>query len=396
MLTIELFRNLNYCCSLYCKKKYKTYENQIMFIKTLHAPINDYQRSYNQYKCGLFVDEFNILTFAKNVISLFLLFFMFMYLYLKNKKISVDKRDIVLLINDELSSGYIPNSIIDSFDSILYPNMKLPLCIDNTDFKYYLKIYFKKPLSFMFNLKILIKLACYSYLIKKHKPTKIICSCEYSYTSSILTNYCELKEIAHINVMHGEKIFNIRDAFCRFTKFYVWDEYYIDLFKKLFADKSHFIVELPNCIHLDILSFDIKEEDICDYKFYLSLETYESLVLLRKVVDYLLSVEKKSIIRPHPLYTNIKLLYRFFSNNEIEIPEQIKIEKSIASAKNIVSIGSTVLFQAYNIGKPIIIDDITNVDRYNWFKDNKYIMFNKPHVLLSDILNEKIQLMVRK
>ena len=241
------------------------------------------------------------------------------------------------------------------------------------------------PLSWYFVLKITMKLAHYSSIIDRYNPQNILASCEYSFTSSILTYYCESKNIKHINFMHGEKIYNIRESFCRFTEFYIWDEYYKTLFDSLKVVALKYIVNYPfDYINENINKTNSNIEKV-DYKFFLAIETKDSLSKLKNVISALKENNCRVVIRPHPLYTNLKLLNRYFEKNMLE-DSTIDIISSIMSAHNIVSIGSTVLFQAFKLNKKIIIDDVTQRKRFEYIKDNKYIIFTKKHCILSEIL----------
>ena len=67
----------------------------------------------------------------------------------------------------------------------------------------------------IFSLKVTIKVAGYSFMITKYQSKAIVVHNEYSFTSSILTAYCETRNVLHINVMHGEKMYYIRDSYFR-------------------------------------------------------------------------------------------------------------------------------------------------------------------------------------
>ena len=79
-------------------------------------------------------------------------------------------------------------------------------------------------------------------IFNEYTPKDLYVSAEYSFTSSILTAYCERNRVRHINVMHGEKTFFIREAFSRFHIFYVWDDFYIKLFHQLRANRTEYVV----------------------------------------------------------------------------------------------------------------------------------------------------------
>ena len=70
----------------------------------------------------------------------------------------------------------------------------------------------------------------------------------------------------------------------------------------------------------------------------------------------------------------------------IENPKDISIFDSINKTDKIVSRFSTVLFQAYSMNKKIVIDNVSDIEQYNKLKEVGYIMIEKEHELLSDIL----------
>lgn len=260
-----------------------------------------------------------------------------------------------------------------------------------SDWKFILKIIKKYPFHFLFISKIVIKISAYSKIIRKYRIKQIICSCEYSYTSSVLTYYCEINNIEHVNVMHGEKLFFIRDSFCRFSKSYVWDDYYINLFKLLRHDeKQYFIIYLPASMRLDITPYMHKAlQTRFDYTYYLQKETEEELIQIANILDRLVERGLRIKIRPHPLYSQLVHLRHIFASKMflIEDISNVTINESLATTKKVIAKFSTVLNQAYNLGIPFIIDDITDKKLYMYLCASEYIMLSKPHTKLSDELH---------
>jgi hypothetical protein len=62
------------------------------------------------------------------------------------------------------------------------------------------------------------------------------------------------------------------------------------------------------------------------------------------------------------------------------------IEESIGNTRNAISLYSNCLNQAYYANRMIVIDDISSPKRFERLKEMSYIMFSKPHNLLSDII----------
>ena len=80
------------------------------------------------------------------------------------------------------------------------------------------------------------------------------------------------------------------------------------------------------------------------------------------------------------------LLAKYFSDLEIEKPQSVGVQESLAGTRYAVARFSTVLLQAHNAGVATIIDDYTDPLRYNLLLDEDYIMLQKTNLRLSEIL----------
>jgi hypothetical protein len=199
-----------------------------------------------------------------------------------------------------------------------------------------------------------------------------------------MTRYCEHFSIEHIDVMHGEKLFYIRDTFFRFDRCYIWDEFYKKLFIKLRADNRQFIKQLPQS-----MSFaSIKTKKQCDYTFYLGQESKEQLEAISGYCKKLIKMGYKVAIRPHPRYSNLEELRKCLDTSVIE-DISIPIEESVMGTQYVVSLYSTVLNQALHNNVKIVIDDITEPEKYIKLRQLDFICLNKPHILLSEVLGQE-------
>jgi hypothetical protein len=229
--------------------------------------------------------------------------------------------------------------------------------------------------GFFFYFKIMCRVAAYSEAARMYKPRKIFCSAEYSFTSSLLTAFCENMGVEHVNVMHGEKIFELKDAFSRFSRFYVWDEEYAKLFHRLRANKTTYIIEPKQPI-------DLSACDNGRYTYYLQSETIEQLKCIKQILE---SLNADYVVRPHPVY-GTDSIYKIFDKDHIEDYKQISLAESLNNSEFAVSVNSTVLYEAFLSGRKVIIDDVSNPKLYSDFKKRDYIMMNKKHILLSSIV----------
>ena len=241
------------------------------------------------------------------------------------------------------------------------------------------------PTAFYFRFKCMAKLAMYRSLYETYRPKAILVSEEYSYTSSFLSEYCHRLGVEHINVMHGEKLYYIRDSFFCFDRCYVWDECYRRLFCDLRTEPMQFRVELPP----SMLPWEKPSTPPeVDLTYYLQAEPTEQRMQIAAALHTLQARGMVIAVRPHPLYCDDTLL-EIFSGFTLEMPGDCSIEQSILRTKCAVSLYSTVLLQASINGVAVVIDDLTAPERFAQLKSLRYIMLDKPHGLLSALLQEE-------
>ena len=77
---------------------------------------------------------------------------------------------------------------------------------------------------------------------------------------------------------------------------------------------------------------------------------------------------------------------RLFSEYEIETSAEIGIETSILRSRHVIGLYSTVLYQAHINHVPVVIDDLTDPERFSQLAELKYMMLSLPHTLLSEEL----------
>jgi len=333
-------------------------------------------RSYKQFFCYKKIQGKSKM-FVINFVSFWLLPVLFLFLILKKiffKKNINETNNAVSLI---ITKGIIQNSIIKKYNII--ENSESNYFLNLNDFFFILKIILRYPFSYFFILKIALKIAHYRFLKDTYNCKAIIQSYEYSFTSSALTLFCNNNNIKHINVMHGEKLYYIRDSFFEFHEYYIWDEFYKNLFQKLGASTNQFIIELPPVF--DNLN-EIKNKKGEKFKYYLNgSESIEQILLLKTKLENKFG---KIIFRPHPLFSDISKIMNH--NIELEDVKQINIVESINECKTVCAKYSTVLFQALIANRNIIVDNITNSVEYEDIKNRDFIILSKPHKKLSEII----------
>ncbi len=234
-----------------------------------------------------------------------------------------------------------------------------------------------------FVLKVAVKVARYSFFIRAYSPEAIITSSEYSFCSSALTAFCEQSGISHINIMHGEKCFNIRDTFFRFTSCYVWNEWYTSLFVTLKADVDQFIVEPPPK-HLAIIKLGNSTRPVEQtITFYWASEyDREELKFISEHLKKLAELGFTIIVRYHPLHKNAFLNgpYFFLKEFSIQDPMSVSLYDSLASTEYVFGTYTTVLYEGYLMNRKIIVNDF----RYLSLLQLQTIATRLPHFRLSE------------
>ncbi len=341
------------------------------YIASFPEPKDDIQRSFFQYKCQKWETIGRLEFILANMVSLILLFPKYIR-YRKRKVTNGRKYDAVLTMAS--LSNKIPRDFEGEYVSQEFDRGSL----SDDDVKLFKSIVKRYPFSFFFIYKIMCRLASYSDLMKRYSPDIIFSSAEYSFTSSVLTYYCEKHGIKHYNIMHGEKGYNPREAFSRFSRFYIWDEYYKKIFLSLRADKTEYKVN--QIVVPDI----VPKTGINHCTYYLQLHTREQLVIIKNELE---RTKMDYHVRPHPLRAN-GFEDEIFGKEHVE-SGNVNIWDSIANAGIALSQDSTVLYQAYLAGVRVAIDDVSDPTFFRSSEERGYIMLHKPHLLLSELLHDK-------
>ena len=362
-------------------------DEQKNFINKIPDPSNDIERSFAQYICqNYYIAKWKVS--LKNLISLFLIPLYLVYAFLKTitkkKKIEVNEDAIGTFKGME---EIIPNVLNEEYSiRNIGLDIESDFALTKEDFVFLFSILRQSKCHFYFFLKICVILSRYRGLIREYNPKAIIVHNECSFCSSIMTLYCERHNILHINVMHGEKLLFMRDSFFRFHRCYVWNQYYVDLFLQLKTDKSQFIIYLSNSLQINIEKYENKNA-FADFKYYLGYCSDDRMKIIADAL-YLLKREGYSIrLRPHPRYTDLKVLKKYVENSDIEYPNDVNIMESISNLKYAVGSYSTVLSQAFFSGQKVIVDDVSDYDEYNKLKDYGYILSNFKTNKLSTFIN---------
>lgn len=353
---------------------------QEAFLERFPSPRDDWERSYFQYRCQAFLNG-RILTFLMNCAAVVLL--PVYHLYLRGKKpVSTQSCDAVMLASTP--RDLIPQSLEEKYNITQIPDFQNHFQLSKDDAAYLRLLFRRYPFAFYFRFKCMVKVAMYSAAITRCQPKAIICSEEYSFTSSLLTDYCQRHHVKHINYQHGVKMIFIREAFFHFDQCYFWDQYSVDLMKLLHAEPGQFIVERPPSLSLEGMTTELER---VDYTYYLQVPTPAELERIKNSLTVLRARGAKIAVRPHPLHIDmVKSLYQDSSGFLLEDPREVPIKQSLLRTNCAISPSSAVLIQAAYNDIPIVIDDIFAPGIYENLCERKYLCVMLQHRRLSELL----------
>lgn len=361
-----------------------SYEDQKKILDSFHEPQSLLERSVFQYKCQMRGLPF-LLRAAQNLVAVFLIpYYMFKSYTRSNRKYFNCNGKAAVFLREGITNEIIPDTLKKEYSTLHECSTRGAIILKKKDKRFIYSHVMKYWYLPFFCLKSIIKIGIYSNVVHTYNPNAIITHNEYSFTSSLLTAYCRSIEVEHINVMHGEKLYNIRDSFVAYDRYYVWDVHYVNLMVSLRAEYTQFYIETPQIVCPKVVYQAEKVE--YDLTYYLSRGSKKELVAIASILQKLQERGLKVTVRYHPRYTDSSIADKLFFNVDIEDSADITIDKSLLKTKSVVAQYSTVLYQASCRGKMVIIDDITNQGCFLKLRDLKYIMLEKDHKLLSELL----------
>jgi hypothetical protein len=266
---------------------------------------------------------------------------------------------------------FIPKSIRDQFSPVF---VKKPFgCLKRRDWPFIRLILCSagvvRP---YFALRCIWKLAIYSELIETYSPEKIWVTQEMVFESSLITSYLENFGIKHINFMHGQHNFSIRIAFSTFDQNFVWDKYYIELFKSLNMRAKSYHVFSP----LEKSTSTWSQKNIIKYYAQRSDNKVHFSATLKNLLSFAERAGCELVVRLHPLHqTNYERKVLVAHGVRIE-NNQVCIVDSVVEATYVCSEFSSVLYFASLLDRKIVVDN-SNQKRFERVQDLEPIFLKK-------------------
>ncbi len=253
-------------------------------------------------------------------------------------------------------------------------------------YELYREVSRRYPKEYYFRLWALRELSNHTSYIRKYNPSATaVYICERNVVGPIVYELYRRSGRKYISFMHGEYLLQLIQAYMHFSEFYVWDEMYVDMFRKdLNCGIDRYIVTRPLKItkkwHLE----DIVPEYYCTY--YFSGESTTSVKTLAGVFGEMKKNGRKCLVRPHPRYSHWDLIAECFDADMIENPAEVTLEQSLGRTRYAVGLHSTVLREAQIEGREAVIDDLSDPPQYENLYNRKFVVLRGEHKLLSEIL----------
>ena len=353
-------------------------KEQERFLNALKEPKDDIARSYNQYKCqSLFVPLWKrilhgITSIIAGIILLPTALVSSLFIINRDKKRIIGQfYEYKELIPEELNEMYLISNGEWGRNFALLP----------CDLLFIMTKLFNYLYAPYFCFKCVLNLSKYRFFIIKYSPEIIADHAEFSCTSSFLTAFCNKEGIKHYNIMHGEKLFYIRDSFFRYDKCYIWNNYYKDLFVKLRADDSQFVVDCP--ILKRIQERKKKDNLHVDYRYFLQVPSINEMESILGSMRFVKDAGKVVKYRLHPNHMNLDA-YKLIPQDEVENPKEVDIIDALINSDYLVGSYTTSLTHAFSAGFKVILDDVTYLERYDKLAEYQYVLIKQNVLKLSD------------
>ena len=359
------------------------------FLKGLPVPKDGIDMAFNKYLCRMHYFPWHKRLFM-NFLGLGAFPIELFYLARSNQAVKKMNKGKAILEK----SRDVP-TFEDIFPEELYDEYKVKV-VENFNQKFgilckearavLLKCIKRHPFNFFFIYFVYMELAAHSYFLLKYNPeATIVYVNERNVASPIITELYEKDGRKLISFMHGEYLLQLVQGFMKFSRYYIWDKSYVDMFKWLKCDIEQYIVYTPGKLRKKWDFEGYETPFYCTY--YLSGQSKESILRLGSILVELEKKGKKCKIRPHPRNMQyIKEIMNTFKSITIEDPVKVLLKESLGNTKYVVGLNTTVLSEAYIEGKEIVIDDISDYPHFIDAQKRNSIVFQRDHMLLSEII----------
>lgn len=395
----EIYTKINNRILFDNKKKYPSPHDQMAYMESFPEPRNEVERSYFKYRCLMYCSYSKKQRFIVNLISFFALAVLVPLFRIKGLRCDQAMRNYQpkdLLLRKAATRIPIQDIFPDKLmqlqkNTVDYPGVPyFHLFITRDAFSLFGNAWRKHPFHFHYLMVIFVRLSQACYLLQKYSPAAITTYvCEREFADCLLTEFYENHGIQYHGFMHGDFLRTIDQAFMHLTKYWVWAEEYKEMFQSL---RGSYQIEVYTPGKYSGIVVPRSSAEAYDYyaTYYFSNESEESLIKVRDALMKLTKQGHRCKVRAHPRFSNLELIRKAFKNEiDIEDNANMTIEQSLECTYYSIALMSTVLSQAYHSGKKIVIDDISDPEKFELLREEGYILIDKSDILFSQLVNQK-------
>ncbi len=362
------------------------------FLASLPPEKDCIDKAFNKYRCRMYFFStpkrafMNFLGFGAMFVELF-------YLLASNQSLKEKEAGKVLIERARDIPNFddiVPQSLFSEYPQVdVVPNFNKKfgtLCREAK--RYFFRCVKRHPFHFFFNYFVYMELAAHSHFLLNDNPeATVVYINERNVASPILTELYEAGGRKLMSFMHGEYAYSLVMAHMQFSRFYVWDDHYVDLFKDLDCSIGEYMVYTPGKLQKKWDLENIEPEYFCTY--YFSGEGEQATKKAAELLEEFHQAGKRVKVRPHPRSVlQLKQVMSLFHGIEIEDPHSIALKDSLAKTEYVIGTRSTVLSEAYAEGRKIVLDDVSSPEHFNNMKIERVAILSKEHILLSQLRNE--------
>lgn len=260
------------------------------------------------------------------------------------------------------------------FNFIQLPKLFIPL-LPRVFIKDISQTFIVQPMFIFKNLAffgaLILKISKYYYMVKYHKVSNLIVFQEYSFYMSYFTRVMELEGGKLYNIQHGIP----GDTYCwfRFSKCFVWGEFYKDVYINNKAEKTQFVIS-GSILH-SYIEKKLKQKEVDTDILYVMQGKSEEM---KDVLDVLEDLARNKVVRyiQHPRHP-VRM------NNDILIESNDDILNAIGRSKIIISHYSTTLLDACVLEKHALsyTKMEKNLSKYVSYLDKENIIHTKEDLI---------------
>jgi hypothetical protein len=389
----DLYVKINHSFIYDYETERATFEEQQEFLAGLKKPKNDYEMAYNHYLAQMFYYYDRKVQILFNLGSALLLPLTFLKMKRAGRAYGSLKgetlRGAVISKSFKVSPDDIwPRELETEYGEVRMRKPEQKTALDADAVRFFRGVWRRYPFHPYFLMIVLRRLGELCPALHEEKPKAyVVYTRERDFSVPLLTGFCEKNGIDFVSFMHGDYFYTADKACMRFSKYYVWDEHYVDMFTRLMWPKKQLIVYHPG--KLDGITKP-RPDGKYDYflTYYFGAESRARIQGVKRAFDVFRAKGLRCKVRPHPRFSDVEYIREVFAGDYVEDTKTETLEWSLECSRYTCALNSTVLAQAYYSGKEFVIDDYADPGRYEALLKKDYIMMAKPHRLLSELVKE--------